>query len=106
MKNFYLLFALGVFAGCTKDEAPLLECERSEVALVDLICKSNYQYEVTLDGAWLATFYGKSELIDVEVPQGYHTLTATQQSGYILYPTIVTKNYNLESCKTFSFTFP
>lgn len=92
-----IILTIGLlFAGCTDKD----ECTNGTIRF---FCTSSNPYICEINGVVKGTVPANS-FIDFTVPEGTHSVRATQQSGYILFPTVVTNS--VFGCQTTQFTFP
>jgi hypothetical protein len=66
---------------------------------------STNPYTITIDGNNRGVVNGGSGA-SYDLSVGSHTVTATQNSGYVLFATVKTNTVNINQCQTTGFTFP
>lgn len=67
-------------------------------------CTSNNPYTILLDGVNKGTVPPNS-FVNFNVPIGTHVVKATQNSGYLLFPTVVERSINVPAAGA-EFIFP
>lgn len=99
MKKLLIIALIASLFSCSGKEE---ECTNGTIRF---FCTSDNPYICEIDGVIKGTVAGNS-FLDFTVPEGSHTVRATQQSGYLFTPTIVTKTAAVFGCQTTQFTFP
>jgi hypothetical protein len=93
MKKLIIFAAVVALSSCGK-----------KIANLRYTCTSNNPYTILLDGVNKGTVPPKS-FVDLNVPIGTHVVKATQNSGYLLFPTVVEKSINVPAAGA-EFIFP
>jgi len=95
-----VLFALSVI-GCQDDSvlSPKEPCERDQTGTLKVNNTSSNPYDIYIDGEYVKRVPGKSNVGEIPIKQGSRKLRAIQVSGYILYPTEVTADGTVATCK-------
>ena len=105
-KLLYLLLILLTFYSCTKEDIEQAECENQNIGYVDINNISDDLYFVEIDGNFALSLSGNTFKNDHELSAGSHVIVATQQTGWILWPTVETKNLSVQKCEHHSVVFP
>ena len=104
MKRFFPILLLGflfAFSSCKKEELPPI-CETSTLRLTNI---SANPYTYFLNGAYQATIKGNT-FLEFEIKEGKQTIKLVQESGYLLFPTIIESNVSVFGCEKFEVVFP
>ena len=102
----FLLFIFLTFYSCTKEDAEQIECENQNIGYVDINNTSDDLYSVEIDGNFAFSLSGNTFNNDYELSAGSHVIVATQQTGFLLWPTVKTSNLSVQQCEHYSVVFP
>jgi hypothetical protein len=102
----YLLLAISIlFLGCDKkQQVQASACQRYSTGTLSVTNTWPHPFIVSVDGTDKGVVAGGGGQT-FEIPSGRHSVTATQQSGYVI-PTTKTGAVDIVQCQTTSFTFP
>lgn len=79
-------------------------CEKNNTCELSVINHTSDPYSIWLDGAVVATVRANSTTT-YTCPAGIVSLTVKQNSGYVLYPTVIDYNpINAAACSEWTFT--
>ncbi len=102
-----LLIATALLAtGCSKDGGSAKNCEGNKTISVTFQNTSNNPYAVAYTGGSLFTMSGNSTVTKHDVAANGASISWTQQSGYVLYPTTGSRSINDIPCSAFSVNLP
>ena len=73
---------------------------------VDINNTSDDLYSVEIDGNFAFSLSGNTFNNDYELSAGSHVIVATQQTGFLLWPTVKTSNLSVQQCEHYSVVFP
>lgn len=76
------------------------ECEEEDYGTLRINNENDDPYEIRLDGEYIGRITGNAVKNFLEVPSGRYNLEATQESGYILYPTVYDGFFDIDQCQT------
>lgn len=107
MKQIFFIFTI-LFAShsCQKDESFAERCYEENIGFFTITNQSTNPYDVWIDGEFVGRLDGQKFISDFEVTAGNHSVYVKQVSGYLLFPTEITKNFTLASCQEIGFVFP
>ena len=95
-----LLFATSLLA-CKS------ECEKSKKGTITVSNSSSNPYDFYIDGVFQVRLSGNSISEKIKVSQGDKRVFYVKQvSGYLLYPTERTKEFNVVSCSDYDWQIP
>lgn len=105
MRHFtYLLVALALItAGCTKSDSNTATVDTGSIRFTNT---SSNPYEIFLDGADKGAQPGGTYSTITNVTVGSHTVKASQNSGYIISPTVRNGTLTVTKGQEISFVFP
>lgn len=104
MKKGLLFIAIAFMASCTKDDETSTDLKDNK-GTVRFTNTSTNPYSTYIDGATQGTVTGKN-FIEVKATAGTHKLKAVQNSGYVVYPTVVEVTAVIAAGKEKEFIFP
>jgi hypothetical protein len=96
-----LLATAAILTSCSKENSST----GSNTGTISWVNNSNNPYELRVNNAYVISISGLS-YYDQEKNAGSYSYKLTQQSGYILYPTVVTGNVTAEKGKKIVVSFP
>jgi hypothetical protein len=106
IKKITLLFAtVAILSSCSKDNSTTGGNSSSNTGTISWVNNSNNPYELRVNNSYVGSISGLS-YYDQEKNAGSYSYKLTQQSGYILYPTVLTGNVNVEKGKKVVLSFP
>ena len=73
---------------------------------IKIINNSDNPYSITLNGTSKGTINGHETKNLVSITAGTYTITVTQLSGYLIYPSVYSTSLTLENGKTYNWSFP
>lgn len=100
------LFSTALFS-CKKEELDDIGNKKADdynAATLVLVNNSKNPYAVSGTAGYI--YMAGKETKRLNVTKGVYYLTAEQQDGYLIYPTVVEKTLNIRAGKTESFVFP
>lgn len=100
---FPILLSVTLLYSCSDDSFDdVLGCSKGTITLVNL---SHNPYEIYIDGDFVTTLGGNKSMTR-ELSEGNHSFKAEQQSGYLLYPTIVNTSKFISCSEPAEWRFP
>ena len=97
MKKTFLLIAFIFVASCSKDDLTN-DCNNKGSLKVQSL--QDDPYTLRVDGANRGTISPFGSITISNLASGTHSVQATQNSGYILYPTVYEDNFVITDCET------
>jgi hypothetical protein len=104
-----LLFLCIFWSSCSKNknEPSKSDCEVNKYGTITVSNNSSNPYNLYIDNTFKMQIAGKAITEKIRIDQGNsRKLYAKQVSGYILYPTEKTENFNVISCSDYSWQIP
>ena len=80
-------------------------CAALRMGTLQLTNNSSNPYSISIDGVSKGTMNGNSSK-EFKLDEGSHSVSATQQSGYIIYPTVFSGTINIQSGQKSVLSFP
>jgi hypothetical protein len=107
MKNLFLalLISSALLSSCTKSANSGKACDRDNTAIIAVSNNSSNPYQFSIDGQTLGTLAGYSTETFTH-PSGTWNMKATQLSGYIFTPTVVTDVKTVDACEEWTWAVP
>jgi hypothetical protein len=102
---FLLITFSAILSSCTKNENSGKACNRDNTATLTVSNSSSNPYRITIDGRTVGTLSGYSTQTFTE-KAGVWNMRATQVSGYLFTPTIVTDTKAIEACENWQWFIP
>lgn len=101
-----ILFLLAVFSSCKKKETRP-DCEIKKYGTITVSNSSANPYDIYVDGVFKMRLNGNSISTKIQINEGNaRLLHAKQVSGYLVYPTEVSGNFNVLSCSDYAWQIP
>ncbi len=97
-KILFLSFVLVFISSCSEDEP---DCLDAEVSIANTRVDP---YLVSDNGVVIGTLDG-NKIAEVRLTEGKHIMRAEQQSGFLLFPTIVEEEINVFGCQDMDWLF-
>lgn len=106
---FAILVLSTLLFSCTKKETVTptntqTPCQKNNTGTLSVSSSSNNPYMISIDGVDRGSLPGKATQT-YELTAGAHTVKASQESGYAVYPTIKTQNITIVQCQTSGFNY-
>lgn len=80
-------------------------CAALRMGTLQLTNNSSNPYSISIDGVSKGTMNGNTSK-EFKLEEGSHSVSATQQSGYVLYPTVFSGSVNIQSGQKSVLSFP
>ena len=106
MKKFFLMsFIILGFNYCSTETKQ--DCEINKYCTIEITNTSTNPYNIYIDNKFVMKLFGNQKSGNIKVNEGNDIkFFAEQSSGYILYPTTKTSNFNLVRCSKYSWQIP
>jgi hypothetical protein len=98
-----IIIFLSCLSSCEKDTQT--GCRVGKFATLKIVNTSKNPYDIYNSNSSMGVLTGNSSR-DYKVFVGNNTLSAVQKSGYVLYPTKVSKTINVIACENEYWTIP
>lgn len=102
----FITLVLSTLFSCQKDESFAERCYEEQIGFFTITNQSTNPYDVWIDGQLVGRLDGQKFISDYEVAAGTHSVYVKQVSGYLLFPTEITKSFTLTACQELGFVFP
>ena len=104
--SLILISIITLFICCEKEvEQP--DCELNSYGTITISNNYSNPYDIYIDSVFTTTISGKSVSNKIEIEQGNNRkLQARQVSGFILFPTIINKEYTIIKCNDYTWQIP
>ncbi len=111
MKNLKsILFAFAictVFNSCTKKAPAKSDCEIYKYGTITISNSSSNPYDIDIDGVFQVRLNGGNISAKIKLYEGNNRLLHCKQvSGYLLFPTEKSSNFNVISCSDYTWQIP
>ncbi|GDX52997.1 hypothetical protein LBMAG27_20440 [Bacteroidota bacterium] len=83
----------------------IISCEALKMGTLQISNNSSNPYSLTIDGMNKGTINGNTSK-DFKLAEGEHTVSATQQSGYLIYASVYSNTLNVYSGQKTNWNFP
>ncbi len=104
-KLFLIAILIFCISSCTSESKQ--DCEVNKYGTIEITNTSTNPYNIYINNAFVVKLFGNQKSGKIKVSEGNSVkFFAEQSSGYILYPTTKTTQFNIVRCSNYTWQIP